>query len=326
MYMTSRFALYQNSIKKFIINQSIISKHHQKNTILKWTETSEYILPISLLTVMNGQQKKNGLKSMHGYEMATGIELLIVLFNIMESKKFNILNSNSDPSDNICPEIVSLIYQTLNRNIKDITNYYSTDVMMKIYLFGSEHLHDKITKISETIYNFELPTNLKFIQKSDLKNFHFKNPKNLDKLSSFKQIPKDILLQYIQGTYGSLCKLSLIFGWLIGGSSPDMITSLDRLGYHFGMMLKLAYDFVNIENDINLQLHNNISLNYVINFGLQDAFELFDESKKKFIEGLMTMDITTPTLKEFIDILETKVDSTLESSSPDIRSNSSSQH
>lgn len=325
--MTSRFGLYQNSIKKFIANQSIVSNYYQKNFIMDITDNSEYILPISLLTVMNGQQKKNGLKSVHGYEMATGIELLNVLLTIIEAKKFGFTFSKGpteikDVSDCICQEIVSMVYQTLNRNINNITTYYSQEAMMKIYLISSEHLHEKIMKINSTVTSVEIPSNLKPIQKTDLKNFHFKNSENLLKLANIKQLPKEFLLQYINGTCGSICKLSLIFGWLIGGSSHEMITNLDRLGYHFGMMLRIAYDFVNVENDIH-NVKNDVSFNYVINFGFQDAFELFDESKKKFIEGLMTMNITTPTLKEFIDILESKVDNALELSSPDIKSSSS---
>jgi hypothetical protein len=325
--MTSRFGLYQNSIKRFIANQSIVSNYYQKNFIVNMTNESEYILPISLLTVINGQQKKNGLKSVHGYEMATGIELLNVLLTIIETKKFGFtfnkeISEIKDISDRICQEIVSMIYQTLNRNINNIATYYSQEAIMKIYLLSSEHLHEKIMKINSTVASVEIPSNLKPIQKSDLKNFHFKNSENLLKLTNIKQLPKEFLLQYINGTYGSICKLSLISGWLIGGSPPGMITNLERLGYHFGIMLHIAYDFVNVERDIH-NVKNDVSFNYVINFGFQDAFELFDESKKKFIEGVMTMNITTPTLKEFIDILESKVDNALELSSPDIKSSSS---
>lgn len=339
LYMAIRFGLYQNSIKKFINNQSIISKYRYKQFILDLTENNDYILPISLLTVINGQQKKNNLKSVHGYEMATGIELLIIFLNIVETKKFNkILNGNyshatltrdqtnlilkSNISNHICQEITSMIYQTLNRNINDISTYYSSDAMIKIYLLASEHLHAKIDKINSTVSTMELPQDLEIQHKTFLENFHFVDSNNLNKLSCVKQLPKDFVLQYISGTYGSICKLALIFGWLIGGSVPDMIPNLEKIGYHFGIMIKLAYDFTNVERDVSV-MNNGISFNYIINFGFQDAFELFDDCKRKFIEGVLTMNISTPTLKEFIDILERKVDCSLEQSSPDIKSSSS---
>lgn len=326
-YMSSRFSLYQNSIKKFIANQSIISKHMHKEFILKIIESSEYILPISLLTIMNGQQKKNNLKTVHGYEIASGVELLTIMLNIIETKKLNNTYNNvvlNNPiSDYICQDIVSLVYQTLNNNISNLSTYYTIDNVNKIHKIAMDHLHEKITKMNSTVATLELPQNLKLLQKTDLRNFHFKNFANLETLNSVKQLPKDFLIQYISGTYGSICKLSLILGWIMGGSPVEQMASLDKIGNHFGMMLKLAYDFINIESDLEHMI-NGISFNYVINFGIQNTFELFDESKKKFIEGLMTLDITTPTLKEFIDILQTKVDNTLDASSPDIRSSSSS--
>ena len=102
-----------------------------------------------------------------------------------------------------------------------------------------------------------------------------------------------------------------------------MAINLDRLGHHFGLLIKLAHDFANLDQDMEECLKNKQSLNYVINFGLQESFELFDECKKKFIEGLLILEITSPTIKEFIDILEIKVNFILEQSSPNIKKYSS---
>lgn len=326
--MSSRISLYQNSIKKFLAGPCIISKHPNKSYFLKLAESSEYILPITLLTIMNSQQKKNGLKTVNGYEMAVGIELLTILFGITETKKlgnkYNALVYDNPISDYIGQEIVSLVYQTLNNNITNLSTYYTHEHILKIHKIATDHLHDKITKLNSTVSTLELPQNLKLIQKTDLRNYHLKNSNNYEKLKTIKQLPKAFLLQYISGTDGSLCRLALILGWVLGGSSIEQVAGLDKLGNHFGMLLKLAHDFINIESDLEHNM-NGITFNYVINYGIQEAFELFDESKKKFIEGLMTLDIKTSTLSEFVIILEEKVDTTLEASSPDIRSTSSSQ-
>ena len=59
---------------------------------------------------------------------------------------------------------------------------------------------------------------------------------------------------------------------------------------------------------------------------MQDAFGLFDKSRRKLNEGLLTLEITSITIKEAIDILENKVNDALEHSSPDIYKTSSTHN
>lgn len=327
-YMTTRFALYQNSIKKFISGQSVIANYQFKDQLIKIMENSEFILPITLLTIMNGQLKKNKLKLVHGYEMATGIELLIILTNLLKLKKKlttpGKLNINDTVIDSLHTSLVSLINLSFSNNIAAITPHHEPSDIIKIFTTGSEQINEKTNKIVSAIMTLEFPDNVKTSTKTDLKSFHFKNASVTDQLQKIKYLPREFVLKYATDTYGNICKLALILGWMIGGSAHDMINNLDRLGYHLGLLLKIAYDFENIDNDIEICLQNRPSLNYVINFGLQESFELFDESKKKFNEGLLTLEITSPTIKEFVDILEEKVNVALDHSSPDIKRTSSS--
>lgn len=326
--MASRFTLYQTSVKKFITNQSTISSYQYKDALLKLMETSEFILPITLLTIMNGQLKKNKIKLVNGYEMATGIELFTILMEIIHfnkglTKPHGLENMNVNTINILQTTIVSLINTSFCHNLELVIPYQNHISTVEIMSCGMKQINDKVNKITSAIMNIEIPENTKSTSKSDLKNFHFRHNQTFEKFQAIKQLPKDFILKYINDTYGNACKLTLILGWLLGGSRKDMIDNLDRLGYHFGILLKIAYDFSNINSDINDGIQKKMSLNYVINFGLQDAFELFDESRKKFIEGLLTLDITSTTIKEFIDILEKKVNDTLENSSPDIRRTSS---
>lgn len=326
--MTTRFALYQNSIKKFISNQSVIANYQFKEQLVKIMENSEFILPITLLTIMNGQQKKNKIKLVHGYEMATGIELLIILTNLLKLKKKIIipkkLNISDTVIDSLHTSLVSLLNLSFSNNIAAITPHHEPNDIIKIFTIGTEQINEKTNKIVSAIMTLEFPDNIKTITKTDLKSFHFKNTSVTEQLQKIKILPREFILKYTIETYGNICKLALFLGWIFGGSAHDMINNLDRLGYHLGLLLKIAYDFENIDNDIELCLQNRPSLNYVINVGLQESFELFDESKKKFNEGLLTLEITSPTIKEFVDILEKKVNNAIEHSSPNIKRSSSS--
>ena len=53
LYMSSRFGLYQNSMKKFITSQSIISKYNNKQFIFKLSENSELGLRPQINKVIN---------------------------------------------------------------------------------------------------------------------------------------------------------------------------------------------------------------------------------------------------------------------------------
>lgn len=306
--MASRFALYQNSIRKFIVNQSVIANHTYKNRFIELSKNSDYILPIALLTIMNNQQKKNKVSVTHGYGMATGIELINILFTLLHNYDIELV-----------PITVSLIYTALSHTINDLFQQHVE--FNKNAIHCNEQLNSKLTQIISTVLGFK-PSGCILIKKTDLIKYHFVNPKCFEKLQLIKQHPKDILIAYITNTYGNMCRIALILGWLLGGSSPDMIPNLERLGFHLGMMIKLSYDFTNIEHDLNTS-KDGISQNYVLNYGIQDSFDLFMESKTKFIEGTLTLTLSTPTIKEFVDLLESKIDITINNASPELHLTSS---
>jgi hypothetical protein len=190
--------------------------------------------------------------------------------------------------------------EKINTEFVDIISYFDT----------VEDIHTKIDS--------------KLIKKTDLEHFKFSKQSCIDVLKNFRKVRKDIILSFITHTYCKVCGLALIYGWIFGGGSIDMIINLERLGYHFGVLLKISNDFTNIEKDIENVCNGNYTFNYVINHGLQDAFELFDESKKKLFEGILTLGIASPTIKEIIKILDTNVLNVIEHSSPDLRQSISS--
>lgn len=332
--MASRLTLYQKSIKKFIINQSILSKYDKKDDYIDLMDGDDFILPVTTLTVMNGQLKKNSINSSHGYDTAIGIELLYTLIKILENDK-KIINDDKytlgfSSKFSIIPNIIIFINQSLLRNIDFVEKCdteTNTKISKKTYSICLEYVSDKTQKIIDAITsinckNIEMKT--KYLSKSEFKHYHFNDEKIQKELPDIKQIPRNILNKYIDDVYCTISKVSLVLGWIIGCSSHGMIDNLERVGQHLGYMIKISNDFCNIENDIINCKNNDFTFNFVLNYGLQTAFDIFDECKKKFIEGLMVLHISSNTINEFIDVLETKVNKILEKSSPDIKLTSSS--
>jgi len=323
--MACRLTRYQDSVKKFIANQSIVSKYQFKKELLDLMKDSEYILPITLLTLMNGQQRKNKLKSIHGYFMATGIELLIILIHLSTEKKYkkNSLTIDENILNTLQTSIVSLINLSLQDNIELLKSHYKSNQIINILTNSMMQINEKINKITTTIMTTEIPEPTKYSIKPDLNKYYFKDKTICEKLKKIKILPKEFIINFTTDTFGNACRLTLILGWILGGSSDETVVNLERLGYHLGLLMKLADDFENIDKDAEDAVKNNTTMNYVINYGLQESYELFDECKKKFNEGILMLNITTNTIKEFVDILDSKVNVALEHSSPDIRRTSS---
>lgn len=343
--MTSRLNLYQKSIKKFIANQSILSNHNMKDDFIDLMDHDDFILPITTLTIMNGQHKKNSIETSHGYDIATGIELLYTLFKIFEHDKKIETNAKYDLSQQLknilIPLSLTITNQSIIKNINMIdqcrkdfdatTNVIDNDKLNKMSknacLMCINYVNMKTQNILENINSIHSKLSdvkIKHLSISEFKSYHFTDKTLNENLPDIKVIAKDKLINYIENSYGDLARIAIILGWILGGSSVDMINNLERLGYHLGFLIKLSHDFSNIEYDITNCTQNNMTFNFVVNYGLQNAFEFFDDSKKKFIEGLLALNINSNTIREFINVLETRVNNALEQSSPDIKLTSSS--
>jgi hypothetical protein len=269
--------------------------------------------------------------------MALGFELIVLLMEYSEHiKKIN-TNPLFESISNeylFIPILLSNINQLFCQNAKLLPQTNTSDENINIsenIIYCSEKINTEIVNIISyidhtRINEHDIPNDWKLIKKTDLTNFNFRNSSCLKKLYTFKKIPKDVLISYYINTYCKLCSMSLTVGWLLGCSRLDMVDNLDRLGYHFGLLLKLSNDFVNLEKDILLTGENQCTYNYVINYGLQESFELFDECKKNFYKGVMTLDIATATIKEIITSIDNSVMNVIEQSSPDIKQSISSSH
>lgn len=312
----SRISRYQDSMNKFIKNKSCITGLEGNIRILinNVMDKSDNMIPIILLTVLNSQSKKNGLL-LHGYYMGCGVEMMMMIAKFIDNKKYYKNEYNEASYSRIISRLSTLINISLSQNIEYIQNVLTKEKAIKIFYYTNKLLNNKLFDLMDEEY-MEYSDNIK---KTDLLKFTFekiKCPKIL--ITHIKQIKKEHLMNFIQKKYGTVCQIAIIMGWMLGSGDDKTILNLEKLGTSLGIMIKISYDFSNLERD--LECAKETSNNYVINFGIQEGFEVFIDNKLKFVEGCMLLDIYTNTVKEVLDVIESKVDLFINNTVPDLKS------
>lgn len=312
----SRISRYQDSMNKFIKNKSCITilEGNIRLLINNVMDKADNMIPIILLTVLNSQSKKNGY-SQHGYYMACGIEMMMTIAKIIDNKNYYKSEFSAISINRIMYRLSTLVNICLTQNIEYLQNVLTKEKAIKIYYNLNKMLNNKIFDLMDEDF-MEYSENIK---KTDLLKFTFekiKSPKTL--ITHIKQVKKEQLHGYIQKKYGTVCQMALIMGWVLGSGDEKSVISLEKIGIYLGYMIKISYDFNNLERD--LENAKEMSNNYVINFGIQESFELFIENKLKFVEGCMLLDIYTNTVKEILDVIESKVDTFINNTVPDLKS------
>lgn len=312
----SRISRYQESMNKFIKNKSCMTNldGNIRLTFNNIVNECDNMASILLLTIMNSQSKKNKI-TLHGYYMGCGIELMMTVARIMDNKLWYQKKLGETACNRLVARIPSLVNICLSQNIEHIQGVITKEKAIKTFHTTTKILNNKIFDLMDE----EVIEREEYIKKSDILKYKFttiENPKEL--LHKIKRATKNSLLNYIQKKFGCVCQTSLIMGWIMGGGDEKSIPILNKMGIYFGNMLKISYDFMNLERD--LQTNNGYTDNYVINTGIQEGFEFFVDSKVKFIECCMTLDIYTNTVKEISDAIEGNVEIFIDNTVPDMRS------
>jgi len=138
------------------------------------------------------------------------------------------------------------------------------------------------------------------------------------KYKKVKKIDKDELLDYTDRKFGSVCQLAFVMGWIFGLGDEKSITSFEKLGTSLGIIIKLANDFKNLERDITSATTSTFNL--IINLGIHECFSIFDKNKLKLLEGCLTLDVYSITIKEIIDHIEKTFDTHLKKTNLDLKS------
>jgi len=308
----SRIERYQESIEKFINNKNIIDENIRH--LLK----RDHLSGIILASILNNITKKTNFK-IHGYYMALSLDILYI---ICEYQSYNnYYNSKVTNLNNLILQLITSIYSLFQLNIEGLKipakqeNSYS-----KIISFILSYINSKLLIITKQ-YEF---TKLKKMNKSDILTISQITTQLRTKLKSLNQIDKEELINYVTNTYGYIGMFVFIVSWCLGGGDlkPELMKELQSIGETYGILYKICIDFENIIEDINKS--NKYSYNIVVNLGIQESFTLFMDLKTKFIEACLKNNIYSHTIKEVIDLLETKIDKCLKNASIDMTSTYSS--
>lgn len=323
----SRILKYRESLLRFIKDKSCLMEDSDPGNakinsfIYSLIKEHDLIFPILLLTVMNSQNKKNHI-SMQGYYIASSIEFMLVLFHSIEHSKEVVSKlGDSTSQTRLTNNLILYANKSIQQNLESIKNVFHSQNLFNIAI-SSLNSFNNFLKIANSFDDFKFNVTNKSCN-NDIVTWYLKNKNELiDQFRSFKQVSKESLLEYMEIKYVNICELAITLGWILGGGELKEVNKLKKSSRYFAIMYKISKDLENLDSDIkNGEIFTS---NYVLNFGLQDGYELFLNNKQKFIEESMIGDTYTNTIKEIIDTVEANVDMIIDQTSPDLKSNYSS--
>lgn len=311
-----RLSSYRNSINKFIKNRKCVSSDNEQisNIVDYYVQNDDMLLPVLLLTTANSQTKKHSTVDIQCYYIAVSILFLKIIIGI-DKESFV-----STYGDKLYYETVVTLLISSNKMLWLNMDSYPKNNRSDIFIDVSSEYNRYVSKefiLSEP----ELESN-SCKPETDTLKWYIKDENLIKQFNSLQQVDSECFKQYVEKKIESLCKLTVVSGWIAGYGCKDSLNKVRRLAHHFTYMYKLYEDFDSIEESIT-NSKNNMSSNYVVNYGLQSSYELFMDSKRKFIEDAMILDVYTSTLKEIVNFVDRRVDETIDSTTPDIKSNCS---
>jgi len=316
----SRVPRYLATITNFMTTKSCISKILNENNIfLDIITQSDHLLSIILLSILSKQSEhhtNNDVKGRHGYFIATSIDIMMVIANIFNNKIYYDAMYDKHNIDEFLLSMSIYIFKGLTQNIKTIQPVNNDD-KKTLELFYE--MHEIIQNCLDMLYKHTPCVTHINKKKHDIIKYNFID-KTLIKNKFYKLnlLDKNTLISFAKEKYGCVCKCAIMCGWLLGGGDKNKIKDLEELGNTFAIMFKLAYDFLNVERDLE---HSDIySHNFIINIGIHESFCMFMETKAEVLRGCMTFDVFTSTIKEIVGMLEGYVDGCISQSDIDLQS------
>jgi len=319
----SRISKYQEGILKFLKTKSFILDTSQitKTILYDLLNMSDHVPAILCLTILNNQCKKYDIK-IHGYYLASGIDVLMLMAKVCCSRDYFDNKYGQNAIDNMIMEVVSSFYKCITQNIDTLRLSKNGNINIKLTQLCIEYASKYIPLITQKgtyVSTSKMKkTDLFCLNITDRDYVQYKKKNKLD---------KTVLIDDMTSRYGSVCKLAMSLGWVLGQgddayfnkikdlSEEKTVTKLEKLGECMGKFLKLHDDFRYIERDIKI---GRFSLNYVINYGIKEAYIELIESKANFIEGTMSLGVESKTSKEIIDMIVRNIDEIVKDTSVDM--------
>lgn len=319
----NRLGKYQASIIKFLHNHSFIkdTSPKTKETINELLEMSDHIPATLCLTILNNQCKKYDIR-IHGYYLASGIEILMIVAKVCSNRDYFDMKYGQHIIDNMIMEVVSSFYRCITQNIESLRLSKNGNINPKLLLLCIEYANKYIPLITKRCKY----TSAAKMKKTDI--FCLKiNDNDYEQYKKKNLLDSETIKRDMNSRYGSVCRLAMCLGWILGQndevvinklkdlSDNQTISKLEKLGDNIGKLLKLHDDFLNIERDIRFGQH---SLNYVVNYGIKAAYSELTETKVNFIEGSMILNVETNTTKEIIAMIVRNIDNVVKDASVDM--------
>jgi hypothetical protein len=313
----SKISKHKENIYNFIVSKSCFYNAIEKEFLKEFIESDLCLYPIALLSVFNTQIKKNKTKSYHTLHMASALVLMIMNVSINENKKYYEEKYGENNIKKIQNQATIYIFEAISQNMKTMENTLGVESSAKVQKKISSIIHEKLLMLTE---NNIKKSDLK-VRRTDIIKYKFIDKEIIEKkYRKLKRIEKEEIIGYINEKYGSIGQCAFVFGWLLGMGTDNQKTlnSIIDIGTSFGILVKLTHDFCNLEN--NIKLANENSYNFVVNYGIHECFKLYDENKIKFLEGCITNDIYSSSIKELLEKIDKAYDKCLKNTEIELQS------
>lgn len=319
----SRISKYQEGILKFLKTKSFVNDLSvpSKTILYELLNMSDHIPAILCLTILNNQCKKYDIK-IHGYYLASGIDVMMLMAKVCSSRDYFDNKYGQNIIDNMIIEVINSFYKCITQNIDTLRLSKNNNINIKLTQLCIEYASKYIPLITQkgtySSTSKMKKTDLFCLDIADKDYVQYKKKNKLD---------KNIIMDDLINRYGSVCKLAMSLGWVLGQgddayftkikdlSEEKTVAKLEKLGDYMGKFLKLHDDFKYIERDIKI---GRFSLNYVINYGIKEAYIELIESKANFIEGSMLLGVESKTSKEIIDMIVRNIEEIVKDTSVDM--------
>lgn len=315
----SRVHKYRESLYKFI-NDKYVNLFDLPTDVKVYISDNlkdhDMMFAIFLLTVVNNSNKKTNCQ-IQCYHIAAAAEMLLFLSRVNNDLQKSIDKVGVMNTVQMINVLNLNISMAIQRNIESIRLSLGENQQLGQIICSIWEAWNKCQIRLNDCKKYNVITTKKKCNKT-LSDWYFKDDKKLiSQVNTMFQISKESMFEYIELFCLTIINFCLSCAWIIGINEKKDLTNLCKT---YAYMYKISLDFENITNDVT----TSIKTNYVVNFGIQNAYEVFLSNKEKFVSELMDIDMFTVTISEIIDSFEEKIDLVIDTSSPDLKSSYSS--
>lgn len=308
----SRISKYQESILTWLKNKNIINNASEdtKRILNELIELSDHIPAVLCLTILNVQCKKHSTK-IHGYYLAAGIDLLMLVAKVSCNRAYFDDKYGERHIDNMIVEINSIFMTCIVQNIETLRlskNGKMNNNIFKLCIeYASRYLY-QISKKTEYVSD-------RRVKKTDLFSMKFPDIECVENYKKKKMLDRNVVMKDNVMRYASVCKLAICLGWHLGQGDDKSIGKLEKVAEKISLFLKMYDDFKYVERDMK---YGTVSTNYIVNYGIKEAYIELIEARTYFTEGALNMGIYTKTCKEIIDLVIKNIESIMDGISVDL--------